>query len=123
MAAPRGAARAPRLSLARTRAIIRVFAGSFRDLVPIIVVIAFFQIVVLQEPFPDLERILVGLVFVVIGLALLAGRLSADEAFDVCQIDETFQIEHWGEESEAAQRRRHLHTELRAAGRFLSLLG
>lgn len=60
---------------------------------------------------------------VVIGLALLADRLSADEAFDVCQIDETFQIEHWGEESEAAQRRRHLHTELRAAGRFLSLLG
>ena len=60
---------------------------------------------------------------VVIGLALLAGRLSADEAFDVCQVDETFQIEHWGEESEAAQRRRHLHTELRAAERFLSLLG
>ena len=60
---------------------------------------------------------------VVIGLALLTGRLSADEAFDACQIDETFQIEHWGEDSEAAERRRHLHSELRAAERFVSLLG
>ena len=76
MAVREGAAKASRLSIARTRALIRVFTGSFRDLVPIIVVIAFFQIVVLREPFPDLERILVGLVFVVVGLSLFVQGLE-----------------------------------------------
>ena len=60
---------------------------------------------------------------VVIGLALLTGRLNADEAFTTCRIDETFQTEHWGEDPEAAERGRRLHSELRAAERFLSLLG
>ena len=76
MAVPEGAAKTPRLSLARVRALVRVFAGSFRDLIPIIVVIAFFQIVVLREPFPDLERILAGLVFVVVGLSLFVQGLE-----------------------------------------------
>ena len=76
MAVPEGAAKTPRLSLVRLRALVRVFAGSFRDLVPIILVIAFFQIVVLREPFPDLERILVGLVFVVVGLSLFVQGLE-----------------------------------------------
>ena len=44
--------------------------GALRDLTPIFAVIAFFQIVVLQQPFPDLVNVLVGLVFVVLGLAL-----------------------------------------------------
>lgn len=76
MAVPDGAAKKSLLSLARTRALIRIFAGSFRDLVPIIAVIAFFQIVVLREPFPDLEGILVGLVFVVVGLSLFVQGLE-----------------------------------------------
>jgi hypothetical protein len=58
------------------RGLLRIYTGSFRDLVPIIVVIAFFQIVVLQQPFPDLERILVGLVFVVVGLSLFIQGLE-----------------------------------------------
>ncbi len=58
------------------RGLLRVFTGSFRDLVPIIVVIAFFQIVVLQQPFPDLERVLVGLIFVVVGLSLFIQGLE-----------------------------------------------
>lgn len=60
---------------------------------------------------------------VVIGLALLTGHLSADDAFNVSQIDETFQIEHWGEEAQALERQNHLHGELRAAEKFLKLLG
>ncbi len=58
------------------RNVVRIFAGSFRDLLPIILVIAFFQIAVLQQPFPDLERILVGLVFVVVGLSLFVQGLE-----------------------------------------------
>nr|WP_253649425.1 MULTISPECIES: DUF1538 domain-containing protein [Vibrio oreintalis group] len=46
----------------------KALLGSLRDLLPIIVVIAFFQLVVLQEPLPNLLSILFGLVLVVFGL-------------------------------------------------------
>ncbi len=42
--------------------------GSVRDLLPIVLVIAFFQIVVLQEAPENLFQIFVGLLFVVLGL-------------------------------------------------------
>ena len=58
------------------RNLVQVFTGSFRDLVPIILVIAFFQIVVLRQPFPDLERVLVGMVFVIVGLSLFVQGLE-----------------------------------------------
>ncbi|RMD62237.1 MAG: DUF1538 domain-containing protein [Alphaproteobacteria bacterium] len=53
-----------------------MFLGASRDLVPIVLVVAFFQIVVLQQPFPDLERVLIGLVFVVVGLSLFVHGLE-----------------------------------------------
>jgi hypothetical protein len=43
-------------------------AGSLRDLLPIILVIGFFQLVVLGEPIPNLGQILVGTFMVVMGL-------------------------------------------------------
>jgi len=49
---------------------------SFFDLLPIIVVVSFFQIVVLQQPFPNLTEIIVGLVFVVLGLMLFVEGLE-----------------------------------------------
>ncbi|MBD0852020.1 DUF1538 domain-containing protein [Maribacter arenosus] len=49
---------------------------SFFDLLPIILVVSFFQIVVLQQPFPNLFEILVGLVFVVVGLMLFVEGLE-----------------------------------------------
>ncbi|TKF82406.1 DUF1538 domain-containing protein [Vibrio kanaloae] len=42
--------------------------GSLRDLLPIVAVIAFFQLAVLQEPLPHIFSILTGLVLVVFGL-------------------------------------------------------
>lgn len=42
--------------------------GSLRDLMPIILVIGFFQIVVLQQPVPDLIGLLTGVIFVLFGL-------------------------------------------------------
>ncbi len=51
--------------------------GSLRDLAPIFAVIAFFQIVVLQKPFPDLASVAIGLACVVLGLALFIQGLES----------------------------------------------
>ena len=58
----------------------------------------------------------------VIGLALLEGQLDAQEAFTASQLDESFQIEVWGEDSEQAERRRGLAADIESAARFSSLL-
>jgi len=58
----------------------------------------------------------------VIALALLEGRLDAGEAFAASQLDESFQIEAWGEDGEQAKRRAALATEIVAAAQFISLL-
>lgn len=50
------------------KAMLIAMLGSFRDLLPIILVITFFQLVVLQEPLPNLGSILFGLLLVVFGL-------------------------------------------------------
>jgi hypothetical protein len=42
--------------------------GSLRDLLPIILVIVFFQFFVLQQPLPNIGQILLGVLFVVLGL-------------------------------------------------------
>ncbi len=41
--------------------IIQHIVGSIRALLPIILIIAFFQVVVLQQPFPDLVDVFIGL--------------------------------------------------------------
>ena len=58
----------------------------------------------------------------VIALAVLEGRLDAEAAFAASQLDETFQIEAWGEDAEAAERRRALSADIAAAARFIELL-
>jgi chaperone required for assembly of F1-ATPase len=58
----------------------------------------------------------------VIALALLQGRLDADQAFAASQLDESFQIESWGEDAEQAKRRAALAAEIAAAAQFISLL-
>ena len=62
-------------------AVLMLLAGrimdAFRDLAPVIAVIAFFQIVVLQQTFPNLPDVVVGLVCVVAGLALFIQGLES----------------------------------------------
>jgi chaperone required for assembly of F1-ATPase len=58
----------------------------------------------------------------VIALALAEGRLGADAAFAVSQLDESFQIEAWGEDAEALKRRALLAEDIKAAAQFLELL-
>ena len=57
--------------------ILRRLVGSAQDLAPIILVIAFFQIVVIQQPFPNLWNVVAGLVCVVVGLALFIQGLES----------------------------------------------
>ncbi len=59
---------------------------------------------------------------VVLALAVHAGRIDAETAFPLSQLDESFQIERWGEDAEAARRRAALRAELLGAARFLALL-
>jgi chaperone required for assembly of F1-ATPase len=58
----------------------------------------------------------------VIALALMERRLDAASAFAVSQLDETFQIEAWGEDAEATARRKSLAEDIEAAARFVQLL-
>ena len=58
----------------------------------------------------------------IIGLALAAGRLSAEEAFAAAELEGSYQIEKWGEDEEAARRREALLAELKSAQRFFKLL-
>lgn len=58
----------------------------------------------------------------VLGLALLEGRIDADEAFQLAELNETYQIEKWGEDYEAADRRIARRRDLAEAEAFLRLL-
>jgi chaperone required for assembly of F1-ATPase len=57
----------------------------------------------------------------VLALALREGRLAAGEAFALSRLDETFQAEKWGADTETESRARALLAELVAAERFLAL--
>jgi hypothetical protein len=50
--------------------------NSFKDLLPIILVITFFQLVVLQQNIPNLSQIVIGTGFVLIGLTLFVYGLD-----------------------------------------------
>jgi chaperone required for assembly of F1-ATPase len=57
----------------------------------------------------------------VLSLAFVRGRLSAEEVFAAAMIDETYQAEQWGEDEEAAARRAHIAQDLKGIGRFIAL--
>ncbi len=56
--------------------ILKALSSSFRDLLPIILVIGFFQLVVLQQPIPNFTQLIIGTLFVVIGLTLFVEGLE-----------------------------------------------
>jgi chaperone required for assembly of F1-ATPase len=57
----------------------------------------------------------------VLGLAVADKRVSAEEAFTLSQIDERYQAEKWGLDSEAEARVGRLASEMASAARFLDL--
>jgi chaperone required for assembly of F1-ATPase len=58
----------------------------------------------------------------VLALAVLKGRLSAQEAWDAAHVDEDWQIRKWGEDAEAAARRERRWREMQSADLMLRLL-
>tara|TARA_R100000322_G_scaffold146762_2_gene103039 strand:+ start:1310 stop:2065 length:756 start_codon:yes stop_codon:yes gene_type:complete len=59
--------------------LLRDLASSARDLLPVVLVIAFFQLVVIREPLPPhlpLSELIAGLVFVITGLTLFLKGLN-----------------------------------------------
>lgn len=57
-------------------AVLPAIASSVRDLLPVILVIAFFQFLVVGEPLPDTLAFLQGMLFVVLGLTLFVYGLE-----------------------------------------------
>ena len=49
---------------------VLVLSSTLKDVLPILVVIIFFQLVVLKQPIPHLKKVILGGVYVVIGLSL-----------------------------------------------------
>jgi chaperone required for assembly of F1-ATPase len=58
----------------------------------------------------------------VVALALFEGELDAAGAFAAAQLDETFEIEQWGEDAEQMRRRAALRQDIALAHRFVTLL-
>jgi len=57
----------------------------------------------------------------VLALAILEGRLTAEDAFALSRLDEEYQAEKWGRDAGAELRARALAAELDAAARFMRL--
>ena len=58
---------------------------------------------------------------VIIGLALYGGRLDANEAFALSQLDEQYQRDQWGEDAEATARAETIHRTIVDASSFMAL--
>ena len=56
--------------------LLRLLFSSARDLLPILLVIAFFQVLVLQQPVPDLLNMIFGFMLVLLGLTLFVQGLE-----------------------------------------------
>jgi len=63
-------------TLQQLRAFFATLLSSLRDLLPIILVVAFFQIVVIRQPVPDLADILIGTLLVILGLTFFIRGLE-----------------------------------------------
>jgi len=59
----------------------------------------------------------------VLGLALLRGRLDAERAVTVSLLDELFEIERWGRDAETERRHAALRRDVQATAVFLERLG
>jgi chaperone required for assembly of F1-ATPase len=57
-----------------------------------------------------------------IGLAVLAGRLAAEEAWAVAHVDEDWNMETWGRDAPALEQRASRFAEMKAAAQVLALL-
>ena len=59
----------------------------------------------------------------VLGLAVRQGALTADHAWDLCRIDEQWNIDQWGEDADAAALAKTRRADFLRAAELLKLLG
>ena len=62
--------------LGSIRGIIGLFGGTLRDIAPIVLIITFFQLVVLRQPINNPAEIVVGFLFVWLGLSIFIAGLE-----------------------------------------------
>jgi len=91
--------------------ILQTLLGTLRDVLPIVIIVGVFQLLVIRRPVPNLRRVLVGFVYVVLGLALFLlgleqalfplGRLMAsqltDPAFIFSGLEQVANAVHWSD--------------------------
>jgi chaperone required for assembly of F1-ATPase len=108
----------------RYETMLAVTSGIVPTRQPLATLQAFTAIVATQDEFrlTALHALTAACGSLIIALALFEGRLDAAAAFDASQLDESFQIERWGEDAEAAARRQALAADIAAAARFIALL-
>jgi chaperone required for assembly of F1-ATPase len=70
-------------------------------------------------PLVGLHAATTGLGSLVLGLALLDGRIDAEAALAASLLDELFEIERWGTDPEAERRHAALRSDVTGAARFL----
>jgi len=58
-----------------------------------------------------------------LALACMSGELSGDAVFLASQLDDDWQADKWGEDSEAVERRKNLQADISAAVQFIEKLG
>lgn len=58
----------------------------------------------------------------IVALAVAERRLTAEEAFAAAQLDDLYQVERWGDDPIAVERRTGVRTDIAAGSRFLELL-
>jgi len=89
--------------------LLHTILGTLRDVFPIVLIIAFFQVVVIRKRIPNLRRMVVGFVYVLLGLSLFLlgleealfplGRLMAsqltDPAFIYAGVEQIAGAVHW----------------------------
>ena len=56
--------------------VLRKLRAALTDLIPIIVVVVFFQTIVIQQPFPEVGEVITGILFVIFGLMLFIEGLE-----------------------------------------------
>ena len=59
----------------------------------------------------------------IVALAVTERHLTAEQAFQAAQLDDLYQIERWGDDPLAIERRDGVRRDIAAAARFLELLG
>ena len=72
-------------------------------------------------PLAALHEITTLLGSLVIALAIVKGRITVGQGVDAAQLDETYQIERWGEDAEAVSRRSKVRQDVLVAAEFLRL--